>query len=749
MKENIFILLLLLLTTLPLAAAESPNGTIPFDCPDVPNPKFQFHFTRELISLAVTTFPFNTVENIYIHIYDDKADIFHKFVQYYVETLEAENWHNSHEDSTTRLYILERPTTVENQQADNAVLGLFALVQSDNDVYLLNIVGNVPLRQARKLLTDLGDIGIDIPELKSIGELSLPKPEEPSAGMPLPTLFRMRKDSASANKTDSALFSTSFEENHQGHWTYRGHPIERIQIRSSDIKHVTVVSSGLKNGPEDITGLLDGLSSNTDSREIPKFIVLPSEKTITITAGNMSDETQPTTLTKVFQTGDGDPIHEIVIRGNQYTEANTVRAALEKGPAKIGAAVDALPDAVPTFERVEFLIEEVDSQRTAIITAIEKPPALRFYTDGAPHLGSNRVTGWELGVGIESGFRVRKEHSSAFTFGFSSESAGEDNSKLFGQMGYGFSDKQPYYRLGGRAIWEEPYSWQFGLTAQFQRATSITAPDLFSHYNDTATLLLRMFGVPDHQDYYLRHGVEVELEWKAVFPMRPLQFLRLDHSFKLILLAESHDSLQKSTDWHLFNWGSKSEVRENPLITPGQMRSAMFRYDFDTRNNYFGSHHTFFVEHSNPAFGSDFNWTRFQAHLRYAYPLGDHQIRARAVVGSATAPLPIQRQFVMGGIGTLNGYPLYAFAGDAGFLLNTEFIYQLFSFGNQSLAAAFIFDGGQVWNLSENQRRFDPKGSVGIGLQFETDVDIFRFNVAKAFDAEQEVRYNFMFFYSF
>ena len=175
----------------------------------------------------------------------------------------------------------------------------------------------------------------------------------------------------------------------------------------------------------------------------------------------------------------------------------------------------------------------------------------------------------------------------------------------------------------------------------------------------------------------------------------------------------------------------------------------MFRYDFDTRNDYLGWHNTFFVEYSNPTFGSDFEWTRFQTHLRYAYPLGDNQIRGRVVVGSATAPLPIQRQFVMGGIGTLNGYPLYAFTGDAGFLLNMEFLYRLFSFGSQSFSAALILDGGQVWNRSEDQWHFDPKGSVGIGLQYETDVDVFRFNVAKAFDPEQGVQFNFMFFYSF
>ncbi len=748
MKENIFILFLLFLILSPLADAELPDGTIPFDCPDVPNPRFQFHFTHELISLAVTTLPFNIVENIYIHIYDEDADILGKLVQYYAGNLKTENWHNSHEDGTMQLYILES-TPVESQRVGNTVLGIFAVAQGDGNVYLLNIVGKIPPKQVRKLLTNLEELGIDIPTLASVGELSFPKSEEIVGSMPLPTLFRISKDSAVTNKTDSAFFSASFEENHHGHWTYRGYPIERIQIRASDIKQVAAVSDGLKNGSEDITELLDSLSSNNDSRETPRFIVLPAEKTITIRAGRMLDETQPTTLVKSFQTRDGDPIHEIVIRGNHYTEANTVRAALEKCPTEIEAVVDTLPDAVSTVEKVGLLIEEVDSQRTAIITVVETPPDSRFYMEGTPHIGFNRVTGWELGARLDSGFRVQKKHSSAFTFGFSSESDKEDNSKLFGQIGYGFSDKQPYYRLGGRAVWEEPYAWHLGLTAQFHRTTNIIAPDLFSYYNDTGTTFLRIFGGPDHQNYYLREGFEVALQWKAVLFEHPSILILPRHAFTLMLRAESHESLQKHTDWHLFNWGSKSAARENPLITPGQMRSAMFRYDFDTRNDYLGSHHTFFVEHSNPALGSDFDWTRFQAHLRYAYSLGDHQIRVRGVVGSATAPLPIQRQFVMGGIGTLNGYPLYAFAGDAGFLFNAEFIYRLFSFGNQSLSGAFIFDNGQVWNFSEDTRRFDPKGSVSIGLQFETDADIFRFNVAKAFDMEQDIQYNLMFFYSF
>ena len=149
----------------------------------------------------------------------------------------------------------------------------------------------------------------------------------------------------------------------------------------------------------------------------------------------------------------GDPIHEIVIQGSHYTDTNTVRGALEKGSAEIGAAVDALTDEVSTFEKVNLSIVEQDSQRTAIITAVEKPPDSRFYMEGSPHIGFNRVTGWELGARLESGFRVQRERGSVYRFRFTPESDEGDNSKLFGQMGYGFSDKTTLLPSG----WQRPF----------------------------------------------------------------------------------------------------------------------------------------------------------------------------------------------------------------------------------------------------------------------------------------------------
>ncbi len=755
MKESIIILLLLLSTLLPYTFAETPDGTIPFDCPDMPDPKFKFHFTRELIALATTADPFNTVESIYIHVYDSQEPFYDRLVAHHGEKLKAENWHSVQEDDMIQIYMLEVVAT-QNQRADRIVIGVFAIVKSDGDLYLLNIIGSLQLQQVGELLESLGELGVEVSELKEVGELTLPmlpEFEETIERLPLPTLFRSTESLITAkerkpNNDFSALIPSTYGASYGGHWIYRGHPIEDIRIRGNTKDQIATVIDEFEDVREsrskDITEFMDNLLLRNNTADAPRFTVEVAERSITIRAGSLINETESTLLSKSFRTREGDPIHEIVVQGNRYTSAHSLRQKLEKGPEEIEKAVEALSNAVSTYETVDLLIEEQESQRTAIITIDEKPPAPRFYIDGAPQVGFNRVTGWELGAHIESGRRIQRTHTTSFgtSFGmdFSPESHEDHNSKFFGGIGYGFGNKQPYYRLGGMAAWGDPYSWHLGLTAQFHRVTSIIAPDLFSVYDEGGTVFLRIFGVPDHQDYYLRKGFEVALEWEPVIRT---------HSLKLILLAEAHDSLEKSTDWHMFNWRSKSEVRDNPVITPGQMRSATFRYDYNTLNGYLGWHNTFFVEHSNPTFGSDYDWTRFQAHVRYAYPIGLHQIRIRGVGGSATAPLPVQRQFVMGGIGTLNGYPLYAFTGDAGLLFNMEFIYNLFSFQNLNISAALILDEGQVWNLSEDQYGFDPKGSVGIGLQLETDVDIFRFNVAKAFEAEQGIQYNLMFFYSF
>ena len=772
MRKSIVIIILLLLITSGTAPAETADGRISLDFPDTPRAKFQFHFTRELIALAATTAPFDRVTALYIRTYDYDADIFNKFVQYYSETLKLENWQSLHEDSDAFLSILEARN--EGGEASNGVvLGIFGVLKSDSDVHLLNIIGDIPQQQIGQLLGNLNQLGIEISALESLDAFKFQKFEEKQESVPLPTLFRTSGEqpnffSIGFSKTGEGSkfglkFSMSHNENLRGDWRYYGHPIEKIHIHSDSKRGISQVRQALQEGSVDIQEVLNNLPSPNTSEYKQKLIVRAWERSATIIVGNVPDhKNEPSMLSKQFRTEAGEPVHEILIKGHQNMHPNTVRKALEEGPEEIEKAIAALPSSIPDLERIRLRIEEKDSRRTAILTVTEKPKPARFdFEAGGPVITFNRVTGWGIGIQTESVFRqgkagattlghswprVQKADTTALGHSWPSDPNG---SRFFGEIGYGFGNKQVYYRVGGDAVTRKHDWWNFGLTAQFQRTTDTINPDFFPNQGTSGETFFRVLGEPDYRNYYLRTGFEAALRWEPMIP---------NHLFKLSLLGETHESLQKSTDWHFFNWRSKSKARENPEITDGPLRSVTFRYDFNTRNDYLGWYNTFFVEHSNSTIGSDFDFTRYQLHLRYAHSFGSHRIRTRAVGSFSTASLPAQRQFIIGGPGLLNGYPPYAFAGDRGFLFNIEYFYNLqglmdwknvLAFSDLDLLFVIFVDAGQAWNVSNEKYIFEPKSAAGIGLQLgETDA-ILRFNVSKAFEVDQGIQFNTVWFYSF
>ena len=646
MKNSILILFLLLLTASPRASAETPDGTIPFDCPDMPNAKFQFHFTRELIALAVTTVPFNTVNDLYIRIYDDEANIYDKLAQYHTEKLKAQNWNGIQEDDRVRLYVLNG-SAMQSPSVDNTFTGIFAVARGDAEVYLLNIVGSVPSQQAGQLLTDLGKLGIEVPELKSL-------------------------------------------------------PVLEIDKRS--------------------------LSSPTG-----------------------------------FRIADGSPIYEIQIKGNQKIDRAEILETLRAGDEDINKAVEALRKKTDSkLEKVESSVKEENGRHTAVITVKERTSSRSSGSFTVnPMIRFNRVSGWKLGF------------TSKIDLARARLSNGMPTSNIFGYTGYGFGDKIIDYEIGIDTMPFATYTrfnnpegdanrWYhgFGINAKAHGTTDITPNNVIAHrltnnFNDPFGLFYNISGAEDLHNYYLRRGFEIAFRWQKLPRM---EYLSPPHLVTLKLLAENHESLKKSTDWHLFNWRSTSKARENPAITPGRMRSVMFEYDLNPRRNNFGWHNTFFVEHSNTAFGSDFDFTRYQLHLRYAHLLGKHRVRTRAVGSFSTASLPIQRQFTIGGPGVLNGYPLYAFSGDRGYLFNIEYFYslpELFFWRNRqfdfdfNLFLVFFLDAGQAWNLTDETHTLVPQSDAGIGFQFGENNSFLRFNVAQAFESEQGVQFNVIWFYSF
>ena len=293
-------------------------------------------------------------------------------------------------------------------------------------------------------------------------------------------------------------------------------------------------------------------------------------------------------------------------------------------------------------------------------------------------------------------------------------------------------------------IWGEPDISTLGVSAQIHRATNVIAPDLLPYYDDLSTAWANLWGNPQVHNYYLTEGVELSFRWEPVGST---------HSLKLIMRAESHESLQKTTDWYIGNWSSESEAEENPPITPGLLRSVTLQYDLNTRrNSNMGWYNTLLVEHSNPVVGSDFDFTRFQLQLRYAVPRGNNLIRTRLMLNVTTGALPIQRQFVLGGAGTLNGYLPYEFAGDHGALLNIEYLYRLsnlyhWGFLKETFIVLF-FDQGQVWNTSDKPYRFDPKTSLGIGWQSGEEY-VFRFYISKSLESERKAEVISTWYYNF
>ena len=772
--------------------SQSDSGLVPFDCPDVSSAEFQFDLDGNVIERVMEDPTsdiaplFKSVDNLYLRNYRNRSGNFKKMIKYYSEELKGRGWSALGQYSQTdaekinlHLYILHEERTVK---------GIFVIVKDKGGIYLINIVCEIPRRQLGELLLNLNQLGIEIPRLMSLKQRDLelapppPPPSEPFKPDIDPPITEKRE-------TTEPTTDETPEPPPLWDWYADGERIHEVQIQSkltspegTDPKLIeeTIVAERdkllkiLRNGSGELREVIPVLAGALDdSRKVSLRITEEGTKRIAIISvismkkisvlKSMKITGKRVNITvhdRIMPHGDeGEapldatrfwardvPIHEVRIRGNRKVPAARIRQTLENASPDIDKALRTLFRVMPHFEEVRLQIDETDAKYIATISVEEKPLSTDVYLGFNPLVksGFNRVTDWELGTRFEVG--KRKEIGPLWMWNLSDSQLGQ-TSRLFGEVSYADGNPHFQYRFGGTASWGKPYIWNLGLTAHIHRLTDAIAPELFPNYNDWASRTYRIFGGYDYPNYYLRKGFEIALRWEPVMPT---------HSFKLAMVAEAHDSLQKSTDWSVANWRSRRKVRENPPIDPGGMRSITFRYDFDTRANSVGWYNTFLVEHSGPSLGSDFDFTRYQLHLRYAYPLGQHRIRTRLLLGFSNKPLPIQRQFAISGPGGLRGYPLfapadevereatpnwhrhsrYAFGGDRGFLFNIEYHYSLaeitkWSIFKSAYVIAFL-DEGQVWNASDAEYTFDPSGNIGIGLQFGKGDLIWRINVARA-----------------
>ena len=147
---------------------------------------------------------------------------------------------------------------------------------------------------------------------------------------------------------------------------------------------------------------------------------------------------------------------------------------------------------------------------------------------------------------------------------------------------------------------------------------------------------------------------------------------------------------------------------------------------------------TFDAEHGNAAVGSDFDFTRFQVHLRRSLRVDGNFINARLRFGISTGALPIQRQFVLGGPGSLRGYGLDEFAGNHTALFNLEYRPRLFG----TSFTLFFIDIGNTWDPLAAFDTADLKVNLGVGLVVGDGEEGLRVNLAQALEPGRRPQFN-------
>ena len=802
-------------------------GTVPFDCPDVSPPRFQFDLDSRVIALVMEDPTsdiapvFKSVNNLYLRNYQNRSGNFKKLVQYYSEALSDRGWR-----------VLGRKSRIDPERGDlyifvlhqgEIVSGVFVIVKSGNGVYGINIVGETPLAQLGALLRNLNALGIEIQRLMSLRDRDLQLAPIPDPVKPEPSPAPIAE-----NASTKPSLSKNLEPTEPLKWQVDGKPIHEVRIKnvpatleegdpeSKKNKIATEmdkIREVLQRGSGELEKVMPVLAEALGNPKIvslrimeegekriatlslapaKKISILKSMRISGINNGNLNQgqtevnnlfvpqgyDTEIPPATTRFMAKDV-PIHELHIQGNQKISETRIRQTLENASEDIDKALQTLFKAIPYFEEINLQVDEEEKRYIATITVTEKPLSTDAYLGFSPlmRFGFNRVTGWEIGTGFKVG--KRKDVGPLWMWHIR-ETQSDQTSRLFGSVSYAFGNPHLHYRIGGVANWGRRYVWNMWMMAQAYRTTVAVAPDLFPGYNNTWSIFERILGAPDLQNYYLQQGAAVSFRWSPVASI---------HSLNLTAITESHANLQKSTDWFITNWRSKLSLRENPSITPGQMRSLTFQYDFNNRIRTLGWHNTLLVEHSSPAVGSDFDFTRLQLHLRYAFPLANNRIRTRFLLGVSNATLPIQRQFVIDGMGGLRGYwreqetasegiitydsgytsSPYAFAGDRGFLLNIEYHYRLSNlfrprFFEKFFLVAFL-DEGQVWDMSGAPYTFNPKASIGIGLQIGEDdavpvvninglhsgedTSVFRINIAKALESGRGIQMTIAWYHNF
>ena len=186
-----------------------------------------------------------------------------------------------------------------------------------------------------------------------------------------------------------------------------------------------------------------------------------------------------------------------------------------------------------------------------------------------------------------------------------------------------------------------------------------------------------------YRDYYRRHG------WQVHAALRPAKTQELVASWR----EDRHDPLQNETNYSFFN--DDDLFRPNAPTASADLHAVVLAYTFDSRRltdggapaaiaphlvddlyrgvrrQAFGWRLDWTSEIAGHGLGGDYTFDRHIANARAYVPLSPRQsVAVRGMIGFSGGTLPPERQFALGGIGTVRGYDFKVVSGDRMQLFN-------------------------------------------------------------------------------
>lgn len=218
---------------------------------------------------------------------------------------------------------------------------------------------------------------------------------------------------------------------------------------------------------------------------------------------------------------------------------------------------------------------------------------------------------------------------------------------LYGMGGYSTGYDSWAYGFGSRYLFPSIGRIQINFGVEYQKDT---APRyLSSIFNPGYTTVSNLLGGQNYFDYYNREA----MRFSSNVRYRPH-----DLSATIGFNLENHRSLSVNTAYDLV--GSNRIPRFNIPIDEGRLQSLDVELGYNLNEDYsMGAlpyrKLIFKIEHSSPALGSDFNFTRYQTHLNWSFPTFyrrrflPNTLELQLTGGTFDGHLPLQK------MGTIDG----------------------------------------------------------------------------------------------